>query len=93
MLNERVEIVEGDQTSIDNNKKAQELLTSITFGESKYANWKVVLVDDNNTGMYGVLLETDVDNAIVAFRGKKRRFQESSIWLLKYKKDYSLRFV
>lgn len=70
---DRFKIVEGDQGSIDNSKKAQELLTSITFGESKYADWKVSLVhDDNkNSGMYGLMLETDNNNALVAFRGSE----------------------
>ncbi len=54
-------------------KKDLELYEEIVRENSKYGSWKVVDVKNTNqeTGFYGVLLETDKEHAIVGFRGSE----------------------
>ncbi|MBE7067529.1 MAG: DUF2974 domain-containing protein [Ruminococcaceae bacterium] len=37
--------------------------------DEKYSNWKLVDTSSNVDGFYAIMVETDPDNAIVAFRG------------------------
>lgn len=54
-------------------QKDLELCRTIAGGGSRYGDWRVVDVKDTNqeTGFYGVLLETDPDHAIIGFRGSE----------------------
>ena len=54
--------IEGQQLA-----KAQEVLDNIINGEESYSNWKITYVKDDNktTGMYGCLIETSDNEAIV----------------------------
>ena len=54
-------------------QKNLELYEEIVKEGSIYGDWKVVEVKDENweNGFYGILLETDPDHAIIAFRGSE----------------------
>jgi hypothetical protein len=61
--------------SIEETRAQEELdlYNSFATPNSKYGDWKVVDVEDNNneTGFYGLLIETDPGDAIVGFRGSE----------------------
>lgn len=46
--------------------------------DEKYSNWKLVDIKDLNAekGMYAIVVETDEDSAIVAFRGSENCFTQ-----------------
>lgn len=50
-----------------------ELYKMVVSDASKYGNWRVINVKNTNqeTGFYGVLLETDPEHAIIGFRGSE----------------------
>jgi hypothetical protein len=52
-----------------------DLYNQLTDPDSKYNNWKVVNVRDYNdeSGFYGLLIETSPNNAIVGFRGSESK--------------------
>ena len=52
---------------------AQKIIDDIVNGTSECASWKIIAVDDKNdtSGMYGCLIETSENEAIVGFRGSE----------------------
>lgn len=78
--------IEGQQLA-----KAQEILDNIINGEESYANWKITYVKDDNktTGMYGCLIETSDNEAIVGFRGSEMTDSEQ-FYLDWMKADFGL---
>lgn len=50
-----------------------DLYNSFVSPNSQYSNWKVVDVNDDNnqSGFYGLLIETSPNNAVVGFRGSE----------------------
>ena len=54
-------------------QSALDLYQDIVSGDSKYSNWVIKKVDDDNSnsGFYGCLIETSPDSAIVGFRGSE----------------------
>lgn len=63
----------GDPQAISKAEGEIALYSEIIGGDSKYSDWKVVDVKDENkkAGFYGVTLETRDDSAIVGFRGSE----------------------
>lgn len=68
-------LADAKKGSIEETRALEELNLYRSFVEpnSEYSNWKVVDVKDNNneTGFYGLLIETSPNNAIVGFRGSE----------------------
>jgi hypothetical protein len=54
-------------------QSAIKLYNEIDSGDSKYSNWIIKKVNDDNrnSGFYGCLIETSPDSAIVGFRGSE----------------------
>ncbi|MBO5426573.1 MAG: DUF2974 domain-containing protein [Lachnospiraceae bacterium] len=69
----RTEDGKYDKVDADKLAYAEQFIEDIKNGSSDCSQWKVTLVGDYNedTGMYGCLLETSDNQAIVAFRGSE----------------------
>lgn len=63
----------NSKLEIERAQKALSLYKEITSPSSKYGDWiiKDVNNDNNNSGFYGCLIETDDNSAIVGFRGSE----------------------
>ncbi|TDL71154.1 DUF2974 domain-containing protein [Rhodococcus qingshengii] len=68
-------LADAKKGSIEETRALEELnlYRSFLSPNSEYSNWKVVDVNDNNneTGFYGLLIETSPNNAVVGFRGSE----------------------
>lgn len=64
---------DGSPLEISRAESAIDLYNEITSGNSKYGNWIIKSVkDDNlNSGFYGCLIETGSGSAIIGFRGSE----------------------
>lgn len=63
--------LENPEVGTDTEKTAiwkKEVLEHLKAG-GKYSNWKLVDTSSNVDGFYAMMVETDPDNAVVAFRG------------------------
>lgn len=65
--------LKGSALEVTRLEKAKELYNEIASGNSKYSNWVIKRVEDDNvnSGFYGCLIETGSDSAIVGFRGSE----------------------
>lgn len=87
LLKNEIELSNDLKKDLENAKKTKDpivinkaqgdldLYNQLTDPDSKYSNWKVVNVRDYNdeTGFYGLLIETSPNNAIVGFRGSESK--------------------
>lgn len=83
----------GDQNSLEviRLKNAEKLYQDILDGDSKYGDWiiKDVRNDNDNSGFFGCLIETSPGNAIIGFRGSESNtpMQTEKDWV---KADFGL---
>lgn len=68
-------VIDGEDGTMKGERKAaaEEFLESLKESDSKYRDWKIVDVNDNNSenGFYALTIETDADSAVIGFRGSE----------------------